>query len=125
MSGGREPKQEYAMKSKLNLVVAAAGLSLALGSVLAAQDQSQHGAAGTTSGAMAMTSGEVRKVDLDQGKITLKHEAIANLDMPAMTMVFRVAKPELLKDLKAGDKVQFHAESSNGTMVVTYIQAQK
>jgi Cu(I)/Ag(I) efflux system protein CusF len=113
------------MKSKMNLVLAAGVLSLAFGSAFGAQDHAQHGAAGATAGAMAMTSGEVRKVDTEQGKITLKHDAIANLDMPAMTMIFRVAKPEMLNGLKAGDKVQFRAESSNGAMVVTHIQTQK
>lgn len=87
-------------------------------------DHSQHGTASMgASTSMAMTSGEVRKVDADQGKVTLKHEAITNLDMPAMTMVFRVQDPSVLKDLKAGDKVSFHAESSGGNLVVTHIQA--
>jgi Cu(I)/Ag(I) efflux system protein CusF len=113
------------MKLKLNLLLAAGVLSLAFGPAFAAQDHAQRAADGASAGAMAMTSGEVRKVDTEQGKVTLKHEAIVNLDMPAMTMVFRVAKSEMLKDLKVGDKVQFHAESSNGAMVVTHIQAQK
>lgn len=108
-----------------NLLLAAA---LALGSagVFAQADHSQHAAAaGASASAMAMTSGEVRKVDLEQGKVTLKHEAIANLDMPAMTMVFRVEKAEQLKNLKPGDKVSFHAQSTGGAMVVTHIEAVK
>lgn len=108
------------MKSKLNLFVAAGALMLALGSAHAAQDHAQHVAAGAAA-STAMTAGEVRKVDADAGKVTLKHEPIANLDMPAMTMVFRVAQPELLKDLKAGDKVQFRAESVGGALVVTQL----
>lgn len=75
--------------------------------------------------AAALTSGEVRKVDREQGKVTIKHEAIANLDMPAMTMVFRAQKPELLKDLNVGDKIRFHAESAGGALVVTQIEAAK
>lgn len=109
------------MKSKLNVSMVAGALLLAVGSSFAAQDHAQHGTA-TAGAAVAMTSGEVRKVDAEQGKVTLKHEPIANLDMPAMTMVFRVATPEMLKDLKAGDKVQFRAESANGGIVVTHIQ---
>jgi Cu(I)/Ag(I) efflux system periplasmic protein CusF len=109
------------MKSKLNLFVAAGTLMLALGSAYASQDHAQH-VAGAAAASTAMTAGEVRKVDADQGKVTLKHEPIANLDMPAMTMVFRVAQPELLKDLKAGDKVQFRAESVGGALVVTQLQ---
>lgn len=114
------------MKTKLNFLLA--GL-LAIGSAGAfaqAADHSQHGAAASgaaSSSSMAMTSGEVRKVDLEQGKVTLKHEAITNLDMPPMTMIFRADSPEMLKDLKPGDKVSFHAESKEGAIVVTHIQA--
>jgi Cu(I)/Ag(I) efflux system periplasmic protein CusF len=75
----------------------------------------------TAAQSATMTSGEVRKVDPAQGKVTIKHEAITNLDMPAMTMVFRAEKPDLLKDLKAGDKIRFHAESDKGALVVTRI----
>lgn len=110
------------MKSKMNLFVAAGAFTVAFGSAFAAQDHTQHGAAATASASLAMTSGEVRKVDADQGKVTLKHEPIANLDMPAMTMVFRAAKPEMLKDLKAGDKIQFQAASANGGIILTHIQ---
>lgn len=113
------------MKSKLSMIVAAGLLSLGFaGASLAAGDHAQHGgaAAAPSAAAAAMTAGEVRKVDLDQGKVTLKHEPIANLDMPAMTMVFRAQSPELLKDLQVGDKVRFHAESVSGALLVTHIQ---
>lgn len=70
----------------------------------------------------ALTSGEIRKVDASQGKVTIKHEAIANLDMPAMTMVFHAAKPELLAGLKAGDRIRFRAENSSAGFTVTEIQ---
>ena len=36
--------------------------------------------------------GEVTKIDTKQKKLTIKHEPLANLDMPAMTMVFVVAE---------------------------------
>lgn len=115
------------MKLKTNMVVAAGLLSLGLGVAYASQDHAQRGASVTNTAAASapMTAGEVRKVDAEQGKVTIKHEAITNLDMPAMTMVFRVAQAEMLKDLKAGDKIQFHAESAGGGIVVTHIQAQK
>lgn len=69
-----------------------------------------------------LTAGEVRKIDAEQGKLTIKHAAIDNLQMPAMTMVFKADKPELLKDLKAGDKIRFRAESVAGAFVVTDVQ---
>jgi Cu/Ag efflux protein CusF len=70
-----------------------------------------------------MTAGEVRKVDKDAGKITLKHGDIKNLDMPAMTMVFQVRDPELLNKVKPGDRVRFYAESRDGAIVVTAMEA--
>lgn len=112
------------MKLKTKMLAAAGLLSIGLGAALASQDHAQHGAAPTGAAAAAqMTTGELRKVDTEQGKLTIKHEPIANLDMPAMTMVFRAAKPEMLKDLKPGDKIQFNAESIGGAIVVTHIQA--
>jgi Cu/Ag efflux protein CusF len=73
--------------------------------------------------ASAMSEGVVRKIDTANAKITLKHGPLANLDMPPMTMVFRVQPPELLSGIKVGDKVKFHAESVNGVFTVTAIQA--
>lgn len=65
--------------------------------------------------------GEVRKVDKAQQKITLKHGAIKNIDMPAMTMVFRVKDARMLDALAEGDKVKFSAEKINGQFTVTSI----
>jgi len=70
-----------------------------------------------------MTEGVVRKIDAANGKLTLRHGPIVNLDMPAMTMVFRVQSPELLSGIKTGDAVKFHAEAIGGTLTVTAIQA--
>ena len=71
----------------------------------------------------ALTDGEVRKVNLESGKITLKHGEIKNLDMPPMTMVFTARDKALLKDLKAGDKVRFAADKdAAGDLVVTTIE---
>jgi Cu(I)/Ag(I) efflux system protein CusF len=43
-----------------------------------------------------LTDAEVRKVDTDAGKLTLKHGQIKDLDMPAMTMVFQVKDKTVL-----------------------------
>ena len=87
-------------------------------------------AAPAASGAMqmsasAMTDGEVRKIDKENKKITLKHGEIKNLEMPGMTMVFQVKDPAMLDTVKAGDKVMFKAEKANGALVVTEIQPVK
>ena len=76
-------------------------------------------------GASVMSDGVVRKIDASSGRITLRHGPIANLDMPGMTMVFRAQPPTLLKNLKVGDAVKFHAESINDTLTVTAIQPAK
>ena len=69
-----------------------------------------------------MAEGEIRKVDMDAKKITIKHGEIKNLDMPGMTMVFQVKDPALLEKAKVGEKVRFKAEKAGGAMVVTDIQ---
>ena len=69
-----------------------------------------------------MTDGEVKKVDPDNGKITLKHGDIKNLDMPGMTMVFTVRDKGQLTNLKPGDKVKFMVIQEGGKMIITDIQ---
>lgn len=71
------------------------------------------------------TDGEVRKIDKDAGKITLKHGEIKNLDMPPMSMVFQVKDKALLDKVKAGDKVSFTADKINGQYTVLSIEAAK
>ena len=69
----------------------------------------------------ALADGEVRKVDKDAKKITLRHGPLPNLDMPAMTMVFQVADATMLDQVKVGDKVKFQAEKIAGGYRVTRI----
>jgi Cu(I)/Ag(I) efflux system protein CusF len=70
-----------------------------------------------------MTRGEIKKIDLEAGKVTIKHGEIKNLDMPAMTMVFKLTKPAEANNFNVGDNVQFRADNLNGTLVVTEIAA--
>ncbi len=79
--------------------------------------------ASTSAPVVDMANGEVRKVDKDNRKITLKHGAIKNLDMPGMTMVFPVRDPAMLDLVKPGDKVKFRAERLNGAVVLTELEA--
>ena len=72
--------------------------------------------------AAEMADAEVRKIDAPQAKVTLKHGEIKNLDMPPMTMVFKVKDPALLKDLKVGDKIRFAAEKVDGQYTVTQVE---
>lgn len=86
-------------------------------------DMSQTGEMSEQAG-MMMTKGVITRIDAANGKVGIKHEAIDNLKMPPMTMVFRVADPALLKGLKVGDAIHFHAESQSGKLTVTAIQPQ-
>lgn len=82
-----------------------------------------HSAAPAASAdAAGKVAGEVRKIDKSAGKITIKHEELKHLDMPAMTMVFQVKDPAMLDKVKKGDKVAFVAEKVEGQFTVTEIE---
>ena len=66
-----------------------------------------------------LSEGEIRKVDQEGGKVTLAHGEIKSLDMPPMTMVFRVRDAKLLDELVPGDRVRFAAERIDGSYTVT------
>lgn len=111
-------------KSQFAPAIFTAAISIgAWGAVMAATDPPAGASATSATKVSAkLTAGEVRKVDAEQGKVTIKHELIANLEMPAMTMVFKVGKPELLKSIQAGDRIEFRAENVAGAFVVTDIK---
>lgn len=71
------------------------------------------------------TDGEIRKVDASGGKLTIRHGAIENLDMGAMTMIFRVKNPAMLTQVQAGDRVRFTAERVEGLLTVTSLVVEK
>jgi len=110
------------MNTPLKTLLAA--LALALLTPLAAVADDTHHKPATATGATSadMTDGEVRKIDLEAGKITLKHADIKNLDMPGMTMVFVVKDKAMLDKLKTGDKVKFSAIIDAGKITVIDIQ---
>ena len=72
-----------------------------------------------------LVDGKVVKIDESAGKITLDHQKIPNLEMPAMTMVFHTSDPALLKTVKAGDSVKFSADKVNGQLTLTSIEKAK
>ena len=72
--------------------------------------------------ASSMADGEIRKVDKDAKKITVRHGPLQSLDMPAMTMVFQVRDPAMLDQVRAGDKVRFQAEKVGGAFTITKIE---
>jgi Cu(I)/Ag(I) efflux system protein CusF len=72
--------------------------------------------------AQSAVDGQVQRIDPAQGKVTLRHAPIKNLDMDAMTMVFRVQDPAQLQGLKAGDRVKFQADRVNGQITIVKIE---
>ena len=124
--------------------IAALGLSLALSAPAWAQDHSAHAghgaaataaaappaptatpaAAGSTADAV-MAAGDITRVDARSGKLTIRHDDIQNLNMPAMTMVFSLKDATQAAQYKPGDKVRFHAEDNNGALVITQIELAK
>ena len=131
------------MTSSIRLHAPAAALVIAL-SLAAPPSLAQHAGHGDPAGhgspaaeptppasdtpaaaATPLTHGEVRKVDLQTRKLTLRHGVIQNLEMPPMTMVFQVADPALLDQLAVGDKVRFRAERRQGAIVVTALERER
>ena len=94
-------------------------LSAPLSQVFADQHDSHH------AGSAAMTAGEVKKVDKDAGKVTIKHGPIKNLDMPGMTMIFRVQDAVMLDQLKEGDRINFAADKVNGAYTLMQVESVK
>jgi Cu/Ag efflux protein CusF len=74
---------------------------------------------------VALSEGEVRKVDKDAKKLTIRHGPLKNLDMPGMTMVFQVQDPAMLDRVKTGDKIRFNAEKAPSGFIVTEIETVK
>ena len=105
----------------LNIFVVAAALVVPLSAL--ADDKPGHGHAqpAAVQDSTQSTEGEVRKVDTEQGKVTLKHGPIENLGMAPMTMIFRASDPAMLTKLKVGDKVKFKADRLNGAITITEI----
>lgn len=81
-----------------------------------------HAPGATNASETALPEAEVRKVDTAQGKVTLRHGAIANLDMPPMTMVFTAKDPKMLEQVKVGDRVRFRAEKQGSVYFVTAME---
>ncbi|APG87385.1 hypothetical protein SAMCCGM7_pC0180 (plasmid) [Sinorhizobium americanum CCGM7] len=79
---------------------------------------------GTAYGALAaeFTKATVKKIDTKAKKVTLIHEELKSLDMPAMTMVFRIQDDAIMEKLKEGAKIEFVAERVNGKLTVTQVK---
>lgn len=112
------------IRQRLSFGLAAAWIALApvASAQTSATDHAAHHGA-TADAAAELASGEVRRIDKAQRKITLRHGEIKSLDMPPMSMVFQVRDAGLLDAVKVGDKVLFSAaKEADGTLIVTAIK---
>lgn len=69
-----------------------------------------------------LADGEIRKINKNTGQITMKHGEIKSVEMPPMTMVFRVADKAMLDGLNEGDKVKFNVKQEGANYTVTEIR---
>lgn len=99
-------KKVFAISVFAGLLVSALGASVAMAD---------------TSGGF-LTEGEIRKIDVATGRVTLRHGPIEDLQMPGMTMMFQAEPAAQLEGLAAGDKVRFRAVKDNGSFIVTDIE---
>lgn len=72
--------------------------------------------------AQEWVKGEIRRIDVDNKKITIKHEEIKSLDMPPMSMVFYVENSEILKGIKPGDQIEFIADQKGTKFFVKQVR---
>lgn len=106
-----------------SLLLLGAGPALAQAPAAAASDShANHHPAQSTQQSAELSEGEISRWDPRTLRLTLKHGEIKNLEMPPMTMVFRVADASVVGDLKPGDKVRFRAEQVNGAYHVKQIE---
>ena len=108
--------------NRIPAMIVSAFFALGAAPALADQDHAKHQAA---AGTAEMIDGEVRKVDKETKKITIKHGPMKSFDMPGMTMVFQVKDPAMLDKVKEGDKVMFQAEKLGGAFTITGIEPAK
>lgn len=71
------------------------------------------------------SEGEIRKIDKEAGKLTIKHGPLKNLGMPAMSMIFRAKDPAMLNNVKAGDKISFVADKVDGAFTVMQLEVKQ
>ena len=109
------------MKNFLGSACIALVVTLSVPALAASEHDSHHGEATVLAAAPAnasMVDGVVKKVDKAAGKVTLSHGPLTNLDMPAMTMAFRVKNAAWLDQLNPGNKIRFVAEMIDGALTV-------
>jgi Cu(I)/Ag(I) efflux system protein CusF len=114
---------KYVSKLTLAMAVAVSAIGFATGASAQMSSMAPMAAASVAPG--YMSEGEIKNVDKDAGKLTIKHGELKNLGMPGMTMVFHVKDPAVLTQVKVGDKIHFVAEKVNGALTVSTLEIAK
>ncbi len=105
------------------IAVHASVATLALGAAgLTVQAQTAAAPSAAEAAAAHMAEGEVREIDKENSKLTLRRGPIKHLEMSGMTMVFQVPEAALLDNVRVGDKVRIAATSDVGTPTVTQLE---
>ncbi len=120
-------KQGGLKMSNIRIALMAFTVALTFAGTASAQPSASDNArtviATDSAAASELAEGEIRKVEKDGKKLTIKHGPLKNLDMPGMTMVFGVNDEAVLDKLQVGDKIRFQAEKIDGRIVATKIEA--
>jgi Cu/Ag efflux protein CusF len=106
-------------------IVAAVLIGAAFPLSALAVEAHHQGTAASLPSAGQLAEGEVRKVDKDAKKLTIRHGPIESIGMPPMTMVFQVKDPAVLDKVKVGDKIKFAAENVGGAFIVNQLEVVK
>jgi Cu/Ag efflux protein CusF len=111
--------------SNVTLAILIAASTVTFATSATAQMAGMAPMAPASPGQSALSEGEIKNVDKDAGKLTIKHGELRNLGMPGMTMVFRANDPAMLARVKVGDKIHFVADKVGGALTVTSLEVVK
>ncbi|WP_454731557.1 MULTISPECIES: copper-binding protein [Cupriavidus] len=103
------------------LAIIAAPAVFAVGS-MDGMDMKAPAAPAASQQAARPVSAEIKKIDAQTGKVTLKHGPIENLGMPGMTMAFPVKDRASLSKFKEGDAVSVTFDKVDGAPTVVDMQ---
>lgn len=102
-----------------------AGLSFSTGANALETRAAKNATKPVMTATAAWTEGEVLRVDKAASTATIKHGPMPKLDMPPMTMPYRVKDKALLDGLKPGDKIRFDADAVSGVFTVVRLEKLK
>ena len=110
--------------NRINRFLAISALALGVSLPVSSLAQANTEPASTIDGqpAASLSEGEIRRLDPETGKLTIRHGEIRNLDMPPMTMVFTASDKSQLAGLKVGNRISFVASHEGGKYLVSDIQ---